>query len=163
MAARFAGNGTGQVIDEELLEPMLHLAQRLMEEQEQTTRELTRVVEGRLAPYGTGAIIETRRGILGENRIDRARNEAVKANEERAKMLAKMLADLAKLVEYSHYIATETKWRMQERNRQLPQDVRGYGQLIAEMGGNAMLLTIKEVLKQYPDLSLRLIGRTTYR
>jgi hypothetical protein len=101
--------------------------------------------------------------LFWKNAEDLERVKAYKANKDRGILLAEMMKTFAQLGDFSHYLATEANQRMWERNRERPAQLQIYGELIRLHTGNAMGKAIKEMLTMYPDMSMALIARSTFK
>jgi hypothetical protein len=101
-------------IDEELLDPFLTMVQNMLSAKETAQNQLQTLIESRLSQYGESDPAEyiKVRGRIRKHPGDRDRANAVKVNEDRAKMLALMFRDLARLGTYSHAVATEAHYKM---------------------------------------------------
>jgi hypothetical protein len=60
---------------------------------------------------------------------------------------------------YSHYIATEAKKVMVQRDWDLPVEVQEYGALLSGLNSEVLAQTVVEVMTMYPELALAEVNR----
>jgi hypothetical protein len=153
--------------DNGLLDPVQRMVHAVEAEGEKAMSELSRMMHGGLSPYGESAPadapIQVRGNFFWKNQTDLERLDTYKTNKDRAKLLADMFQNLSKLAEFSHLIATDVNHRMWERNQQRPTEVQRYGEVIREFSSTAIALAIREMMTMYPDMSMALIARSTFK
>jgi hypothetical protein len=60
---------------------------------------------------------------------------------------------------YSHYIATEAKKVMMQRDWELPSAVQEYGVLLSGLNSEVLAQTVVEVMTMYPEIALANVKR----
>jgi hypothetical protein len=69
------------------------------------------------------------------------------------------LGNHQRLLEFSHYVLTETRRRINDRNYELPDDIRDYGHVIELIGADRSLRTLVDCLDVYETVSMTEIVR----
>ena len=166
--AGFSRNGTTQdpeAVAEDVVTPVMDFVQKMIQEKEKTTsatekRLQQRITEGKFGSHARAQIQVRRQGLFQRpNARDLARYEAAKANEDLAILLTNVVKDHARIAVYSHYIATEAKKVMVQRDWDLPLEVQEYGALLSGLNSEVLAQTVVEVMTMYPELALAEVNR----
>jgi hypothetical protein len=166
--ARFSRNGKSEepeTVDEEVVRPMVDFVERIIKEKEKTTNSIEKRLQQRIAEgkWGNPARSQIQVRLQGFFRKphprDQARYEAAKANEDLAILLTNIVKDHARIAVYSHYIATEAKKVMVQRDWDLPLEVQEYGALLSGLNSEVLAQTVVEVMTMYPELALGEVNR----
>jgi hypothetical protein len=153
-----------QIVDEGVMKTLLDFAHKMEQEGNKATAEIAKRYGHNLSQripevvWGTSgrSIIDVGRGFLGrKNPTDVARQETAKTIEDLHKLLAYFHANQQRFIDYSHYVLTESRRRMAERNDMLPDEIRDYGRLIELIGADHSLRTVADSLEM-----INAIGKT---
>jgi hypothetical protein len=90
---------------------------------------------------------------------DQARYEAAKANEDLAILLTDIVRNHSRIAVYSHYVATDAKKAMMQRDWELPVEVQEYGALLSGLNSEVLAQTVVEVMTMYPEIALANVKR----
>jgi hypothetical protein len=146
--------------------PMQRMIQDIEAAEKNAVAEFARMMQ-ELSPYDErlpeDCPIKVRGFLFWKNSEDLERVNAYKANKDRGILNAELMKSMAQLVDYAHYLATESNERMWVRNQQRPAELQHFGEFIRLLGGAAMGNMIKEMLIMHPDMGMRLIAQTTYK
>jgi hypothetical protein len=157
-----------QIVDEGVMKTLLEFANRMAKEGDKTTAEIARHYGHNLSQrtpeirWGTPgrSIIDVQRGFLGrKDPTDVARQNAAKTIEDLHKLLAYFHANRERFIEYAHYLLTESRRRVAERNDLLPDDIRDYGHLIELIAADSSLRTFADSLEMIDTISKTEITR----
>jgi hypothetical protein len=166
--ARFSGNGKAEnpeLVDEEVVRPLVDFAEKMIKEKEKTTSSIEKRLQQRIAQgqlgNSTRSQIQVRlQGFFRKPHPgDQVRYEAAKANEDLAILLTNIVKDHARIAVYSHYIATEAKKVMMQRDWELPLEVQEYGALLSGLNSEVLAQTVVEVMTMYPEIALANVKR----
>ena len=151
-----SGNGTDpHIIDDRILRILEEFVHKVEREGDKATKQLAKRYGQTLSQrtpeirWGTPgrSVIDVQRGFLGrKNPTDVARQEAAKTIEYLHKLLALLVGNQQRFIEFSHYVLTESRRRIAERNDLLPDDIRDYGRVIELIGADRSLRTLAESL-----------------
>jgi hypothetical protein len=156
-----------QVVDEEVMAPIMDMVRKVIREKERTEHKLAKKLQSNLnrvaeVRWGssTSSAIAVRTGLFGKNSKDLARSEAAKSNEDLAKLLGRLLTDHGKLGVFGHQILTEARRVMDERDDELPDWLQTYGHALSLIGAEVLAQTYTEIMTMFPQLGLEEIARS---
>jgi hypothetical protein len=160
------------IIDEEVMKTLLDFANRMAREGDKTTTKLAKRYGHNLSQrtpelrWGTpgSSPIHARRGFLGrKNPTDAAREEAAKTIEDLTKLAAILQANQIRFADFGHYLLTESRRRMADRNYHLPDDIQEYGRLIEVIVADRLLSTFHDSLEMIEAIGKTEIARAMPR
>jgi hypothetical protein len=161
-----------QIIDSNILRILKDFAHKMEHEGDKATAEIAKRYGHNLSQripevvWGSPgrSIIDVGRGFLGrKNPTDVARQETAKTIEDLHKLLAYFHANQQRFIDYSHYVLTESRRRIAERNYTLPDEIRDYGRLIELIGADHSLRTVADSLEMINAIGKTEIARTMPR
>jgi hypothetical protein len=169
MTPHYDGNGADpQIIDEGVKRLLENFAAKIDKEGQKATAQLARRYEHSLSQripeivWGTPGrdVIDVQRGLLGRaDATDLARQRAAKTIEDLAKLAAYLQANQKRFGEFGHWLLTEAKRNMAERNDLLPEYSKSYGQVIELICSDRLLRTYEDCMDMIKDIGMTEIAR----
>jgi hypothetical protein len=145
-----------QIVDEGVMKTLLDYANKMEREGNKATAQIAKRYGNTLSQripeshWGTpgSSVIHAQRGFLGrKDPTDVARQQAAKTIEDLHKLLALLVGNQQRFIDFSHSVLTEARRRMAERNDMLPADIRDYGRLIELIAAYRSLNTLGDCLE----------------
>jgi hypothetical protein len=156
------------IIDSKVVRILEEFAHKVEREGDKATKQLARRYGHNLSQripdiaWGTPGrdVIAVQRGVLGRrDATDLARQRAAKTIEDLTKLAAYLQANQKRFGEFGHWILTESKRNMAERNYLLPEGIREFGQLVELICSDRLLSTYEECMDMIKDIGMSEIAR----
>jgi hypothetical protein len=156
-----------EIIDGEVVGRFKEKTRQMLARRFQTNLA-NRVSESQRSAAGQSPIA-VRRGLMGANSNDRARDDAYKAVDDLYLLLGGLSARQGRYAAQSHQVFTEALRLMQESNEELAEDMQPYGEATAQIVAQLMAETyilglVKEMtLEQLKESAQSLEEKSRYR